>query len=321
MDISSLQSALLWGLAVFIIIIIPAVLWLVPPPFFSDATVKIQRGESVSEVAEALSSAGVIYSPELISIPLRVSGRTIAAGTYSFDKRVSAVNVVSRLVSGGFGVPQAEVVIPEGFTNKQIANRLVEILDPETFSREVFLAEAADDEGYLYPDSYYLHSDATEKEVIAIMRRNFESQLRSIRLEIERFGRPLDEVVKMASLIEREAANYQVRRRIAGVLWSRFDNGMLLQVDAVFVSLLGKSTYELTREDLATDSPYNLYVNTGLPPTAIANPGIESIKATVNPIRSTDIFYLSDRDGNFYFGETLEEHNYNKQNFLDAGGQ
>jgi len=151
------------------------------------------------------------------------------------------------------------------------------------------------------------------------MRRNFYEQIKTIETEILSFEHPLEDIVKMASLIEREAANYEDRRRIAGVLWNRIDIGMPLQVDAVFAPLLGKSTYDLTREDLATDSLYNLHINTGLTPTPIANPGLEAIKATINPINTEDIFYLSDRAGNFYFAETLDQHNYNRDNFLNAG--
>ncbi|MEX2368956.1 MAG: endolytic transglycosylase MltG [Candidatus Paceibacterota bacterium] len=319
MHISSLQSVLLGGLLGFIFLIIPAVMWLVPPPFFSASTVEVPRGASITEVAQSLAAEGVIYSPELIIIPFRISSSSIAAGMYSFNDRLSAAQVVRRLRAGAFGIPQAEVVIPEGFTNEQIANRLVEVLGEANFSRSKFLDTAAQVEGYLYPDTYHLHPDATAKEVIQIMRSNFYQQIQVLELEIKSFGRPLEDVIKMASLIEREAANYDDRRRIAGVLWNRIDIGMPLQVDAVFAPLLGKSTYDLTREDLAIDSPYNLHVNTGLTPTPIANPGLEAIKATIDPIKTEDIFYLSDRAGNFYFAETLDQHNYNRENFLNAG--
>lgn len=315
----SLQSVLLWGLGLFVFIIIPVVMWLVPPPFFRSTTIEVPRGSSISEVAQELADAGVIYSPELVIIPFRVLSSTLAAGTYSFNDSVSAARVVQRLRSGEFGIPQAVAVIPEGFTNEQIANRLIEVLPEETFSREEFLNKAAQDEGYLYPDTYHLHPDAKAEEVIRIMKRNFYEQVRTIEAEIEAFGRPLSDVVKMASLIEREASRYEDRRQIAGVLWNRYDIEMPLQVDAVFAPLLGKSTYDLTKEDLATDSPYNLYVHTGLPPTPIANPGLDAIRATIDPIATTNIFYLSDRAGNFYFAETLEQHNYNRRNFLNAG--
>lgn len=315
MQITNAQSTTLWAITAIMVIGIPILLWLVPPPFFSSKQVHINRGASVQQAAENLTEAGVIYTPELLTIPMRLSDQRVVAGTYQFDEGESATTVIRRLSSGVYGVQQKQVVIPEGFTNEQIANRLASQLEGE-FSRSVFLKISKGEEGYLYPDTYQFHSNVAEKEIVSILRSNFSDKIARIQEDIKASRWTLDQVIKMASLIEREAADYRMRRRIAGVLWSRYERGMPLQVDAVFAPLLGKSTYELTRSDLRTDSPYNLYVNQGLPPTPIANPGLEAIKATIDPIKSDDLYYLSDANGEFHFAETLAEHNENKRRYL-----
>lgn len=314
----TLQSTLLWSAAAFIVVVVPLILWLVPPPFFSATTVEVRRGATISEVAQKISDAGVVYTPELITISLLIKGDNVTAGAYKFNSPVNAITVADRLAAGDFQMPQAKVVIPEGFTNEQIAERLRSELDEESFSAGGFLDQARDKQGYLYPDTYRLHTDATAEEVISLMEENFYEQISSLEEEINNFDHSLSGVVKVASLIELEAADYEIRRRISGVLWKRLAEGMPLQVDAVFVSILGKNTYELTHDDLRTESPYNLYRNTGLPPTPIANPGIDSIRAAVNPITSDDLYYLSDRDKNFYFTSTLSEHNQNKRKYLQT---
>lgn len=318
MQRNKLQSTLLWSVAGLLFVGVPVILWLVPPPLFSSATVSIPRGTSVSEAAEIVTDAGIVFTPELVIVPLRASGSDVVAGTYAFNEAVNASTVVSRLTSGDFQVPQGRVVIPEGFTNEQIADRLEENLDSETFSRQEFIEKAYQQQGFLYPDTYDFHTNATAEEVISVMRSNFDFKIESLQSDIQDFSYTLDDIVNMAALVELEAADYEIRRRIAGVLWKRLDINMPLQVDAVFVPLIGRNTYELTRDDLRTDSPYNLYTNTGLPPRPIANPSIKAIEATIHPIITDDLYYLSDRDRGFYFAETLSEHAQNRRDYLET---
>jgi UPF0755 protein len=132
------------------------------------------------------------------------------------------------------------------------------------------------------------------------------------------FGRPIKDIIKMASIVEEEARTEETRETIAGILWKRLDEGMPLQVDSAFAFVNGKkdSRY-ISTEDLAIDSPYNTYVHKGLPPTAISNPGLDSIKATVHPIKTKYYFYLSDDQGNMHYGATLDQHIENKQKYLN----
>lgn len=304
-----------------IAISIPLALWFVPPPLFTGATVEIPRGSSIQSAADRLAKAGVVYGPRLVSIPLRLKGEDITAGTYKFDKPENALTVTRRLSNGKFGMPPQTVLVPEGFTNTQIANRLEKKLSETSFSRAQFLRQAAPLEGYLFPDTYQFLPNTSSHEVIKRMKQNFTKSITTLQSQINSFDHSLDEIITMASLVEREAADYETRRRIAGVLWRRLEQRMHLQVDAVFPYILGKNTYELTHEDLNVDSSYNLYKYKGLPPGPIANPGLSAIRATVNPIESETMYYLSDRNDNFYFAETLEEHNRNKRQYLDRAAE
>ena len=134
---------------------------------------------------------------------------------------------------------------------------------------------------------------------------------------IKKSGRTQDEILTMASILEKEASKIKDRQQIAGVLWHRIDVGMPLQVDAVFPYIIGKNTFELTREDLAVDSPYNTYKYKGLPPGPIGNPGLDSILAAATPIKSKYVFFLSDKQGNFHYAVTYAQHLVNKAKYLD----
>ena len=120
----------------------------------------------------------------------------------------------------------------------------------------------------------------------------------------------------MASILEEEARSFEDKQIVAGILWKRLDNDMALQVDAPFVYLLGKGSADLTLDDLKTDSPYNTYLYRGLTPTPISNPGLESLRAAVEPIASEHLFYLSDADGVMHYAEDFEQHKRNKELYL-----
>ena len=122
----------------------------------------------------------------------------------------------------------------------------------------------------------------------------------------------------MASILEKEAQNFENMRAVASILWKRLAIGMPLQVDATLQYAIGKNTYELTTKDLATTSPYNTYTNRDLPPTPIANPGIDSIRAAIDIKPTKYLYYLTDKKGNFYFAETHEKHVLNKQKYLNS---
>ena len=125
-----------------------------------------------------------------------------------------------------------------------------------------------------------------------------------------------EEVIVLASILEREARSEESMRMVAGILLKRMEIDMPLQVDAPFEYFISKSSAFLTYSDLALESPYNTYLNTGLPPTPIANPGLKSIRAVLNPIESDYLFYLTAPGGEFHYSRTYEEHKYKKDLYL-----
>ncbi len=120
----------------------------------------------------------------------------------------------------------------------------------------------------------------------------------------------------MASILEDEANTLEDKRIIAGILWKRLKLKMPLQVDSTLRYTTGKSSGELTKADLSANNPYNTYVNKGLPPTPISNPGLDSIRAAITPTNTSYLYFLSDKNGNMHYAETFEEHKQNRINYL-----
>ncbi len=171
-------------------------------------------------------------------------------------------------------------------------------------------------EGYLFPDTYFFLINDTPEKVVAKMNENLKNKTADLEDAIAKSKRSFHQILTMASLIEKEAANPEDRRIISGVLWKRFDQKMPLQVDAAFVYALGKNTYELTTADLKIDSPYNTYIHRGLPPTPIDNPGLDAIQAAIFPEKTPYWYYLSDKSGNIYYSKTFAEHVQKKNQYL-----
>lgn len=279
-------------------------------------TIKIAKGDTVSEVSETLGEARLIGMETLFKLLVRLrSPRAgVIAGDYFFSGRENLWQVVRRLVHGDFGLQYKKVTIPEGATAYEVGlliARAVPAFDRKTFNK---LAEA--DEGYLFPDTYFFSPAVTPAEAYATLRGNFETKTRGLAPLLVRSGHTLGEIVTMASLLEEEAKDFEQRRMISGILWRRIEEKMPLQVDAVFPYIIGKNTFQLTRADLATDSPYNTYKYAGLPPGPISNPGLEAIEAALEPIESDYLFYLSDLDGEMHYAVNFDEHVANKRKYL-----
>ena len=133
------------------------------------------------------------------------------------------------------------------------------------FNSEKFLKLAVPVEGYLFPDTYFFLPNITPEQIIDAMKNNFIKKVGDIYSKIERSDKSLEEIIIMASILEEEARIFETKKIISGILWQRIKIGMPLQVDAVFPYIIGKNTYELTKEDLSIDSPYNTYKYKGLP--------------------------------------------------------
>jgi len=245
-----------------------------------------------------------------------LGGRTgVKTGPYAFDKPQSSLKVAFRTVNGILGLTLIKVTIIEGSATPSIAKLLGNAI-PD-FDSAAFLLLAKPHEGYLFPDTYYFTAADTATTVMKDMTDNFSQKEKSISAQFSFFRHSESDVIKMASIIEKEATSSVDRRIIAGILWKRLESGMPLQVDPPFYYILNKTSGQLTLDDLKTISPYNLYINKGLPPTPIDNPGLSAITDALNPTSTKFWYYLSDNNGVMHYTTTYDQHLANKAKYLN----
>lgn len=288
-----------------------------PPENFPIGTlVAIPEGASFSETMLSLEQKGVVRSALALKIIVALSGhaRTVHAGDYIFKEPKSIFSIARAISVGAYGLEPLRIRVPEGATTYEMAALFEKRL--ERFDPARFLAAAQPQEGFLFPDTYFFLPNANDTLVYETLRQNFDTQITSIEPQIASSTHSLLDIVIMASLLEREARNMKDRRMIAGVLWNRLDRGMLLQVDAAFLYTLGKGTFDLTKADLQSDSPYNTYKYKGLPPGAIGSPSLDSLLAAAAPTKNSYLYYLADNSGVTHFSKTYEEHLRKKRLYL-----
>lgn len=295
-----------------------AIYFLLSPPgdFKTSSFFVIEEGLTFDQVATALKDEGYVRSKIALKIIHRaifLQGNGAVAGKYFFEKPLSTFQIAQMIDSGDYNTDLIRVTIPEGLNKYETAEIFSEKL-PESFDPDTFIKLAS--EGYMFPDTYFLSAKTNTLEVIEMMRKNFDSQIQNLLPEIEKTGRSLEDTLIMASIVETEARKFETRRIVADILWKRFDDGMPLQVDVTFKYINGKTTFDLTKEDLDTDSPYNTYKYAGLPPTPIANPGLDSIRATINPEPTDYYYFLTGQDGVMYYASNFEGHKRNRELYL-----
>jgi UPF0755 protein len=286
------------------------------PLSFSPVLVSVPDGASFSEIAATVKADHVVTSTTLLRIFVMLQGgtRTIPAGDYLFEKPEGTARVAWRLTHGAHGLQSIRVVVPEGVTVLQMSDILSQRLP--NFDTEQFLRLASGKEGYLFPDTYFFMVNATPETVIETLSQQFDTVMSSLEVEVASSTRSVPDIVTMASILEEEAKTPEDKHIVAGILWKRIDIGMALQVDATFAYTLGKTSHELTSDDLTTDSPYNTYTRVGLPPTPISNPGRESLEAALNPEKTDYFYYLTGKDGAMHYAKDFEEHKRNKELYL-----
>lgn len=279
----------------------------------------IAKGSSASAIGNKLKKANFIKSSLAFKIYIQVTGRAgkIQAGEYRLSPHYSLFKVAGELLKGPLGV---WVTIPEGFRREEIAQRFAESLekdDPATFVKE-FLQASAGLEGYLFPDTYIFLKNISANVIVQKMETTFAKKVG------EQIGK---EQLIVASLVERETKTEAERPVVAGIIYKRLKNNWPLQIDASvqYAAAGTKCTVqsteckwwgELTKEDLMIKSPYNTYQYPGLPPAPIANPGLSSLEAAINPKDSDYWFYLHDQNGKIHYAETVDKHNENIRRYL-----
>lgn len=310
------KPVLVLPIIVVAVVLLVIIFSMTPPDDLENPKIiKVEKGESVRSISSDLKRNGIIRSKTIFNLYIQLSKKsTISSGDYLFESPENVLSVANRMKNSDFRLPIFLITITEGQTNAEVADLLSKKL--LNFSKEDFLIKANSLEGYLFPDTYKLFSNATEEEIISLLEANFKKKIDSIKQTIDSSKYSIDQIVTMASIIEAESTA-DGRQEVSNILWRRFEIGMALQVDAPFVYAIGKGTADLTTSDLKSDSPYNTYTRVGLTPTPIGNPGLDSIIAAAKPQPTQNLYFLTGRDGKMYYAKSFEEHKQNRALYLD----
>ncbi len=304
------NSAFLVG--VLLIASLAYALAVAPPLYYPEGeSIHISSGSTVENAAVVLQQRGALHSILAFKIAVLVSGNHgVQAGTYALQSPENVFQLAYRLQFGVTGLQPIRVTIPEGSTSWDIAELLSSAVGD--FEVEHFLEMAKEREGYLFPDTYYFLPGTPPDVVIATMEAAYEKNVAPLRVRFAAAGKSEHEILTMASLLQKEARQFETMQLVSGILWARIERGMPLQVDAVFGYIYQRDTFSPLFSDLEVDSPYNTYKYKGLPPGPIANPGIDAIQAALEPTRSPYLFYLTGADGTMHYARTFEEHKANR---------
>jgi UPF0755 protein len=288
-------------------------------PYGASTRVIIPRGASFAEAADSLSRANLVGWRKMFRLYARVTGgdRHIKPGTYLLRHGTPWKDIISAL-HGGHGLVNT-ITIPEGYTISQITPLLARTLKVPVESVQAAVRDTAllarldvpnpTLEGYLFPDTYAFPLGTTASQAVREMVYDFERRwkpdwdAKAADLKINR-----NDLVTMASIVEREARVPEERPVIAAVYYNRLRKGMLLQADPTVQYALGHHVGRVLYKDLAVASPYNTYIHKGLPPGPVASPGVASLAAAANPANVPYLYFVASRDGHHEFRMTLQEH-------------
>lgn len=286
---------------------------------------EIKKGEGNAEIASRLQQQGIVSGKVYFYYYLRTRGLSnkILPGNYqlSGDLTIPEVAIILTEQKNEF----TKVTFPEGWTVQQMANRLTANGLPgedflqvaknppaELVAKFDFLATLPKEtslEGFLFPDTYFFSKEATGNGIVQKMLDNFGVKVSS---KIPA-GTKISELITLASIIEGEVRSEADKKMVSGIFWNRLENSQRLQSCATIAYVLGERKKQYSFEDTRVVSPYNTYLNAGLPPGPISNPGLVSVEAAMNPAETTFNYFLSDPEtGQTIFSKTIEEHNANK---------
>ncbi len=272
----------------------------------------VAKGQGVREIAKNLKNEGLIRDQIVFFLYTRFNGidKKIQAGDFRLNPSMKAADIAEGLTRGTLDI---WVTIPEGLRAEEIADLLKEKMPSYDESWRENLRQ---NEGYLFPDTYLIPREADANMITSLLKTTFENRYKT--LDISKTTLSKNQIVIIASLIEREAKHDEDRKLVASVILNRFNIGMKLDIDATIQYALGYQKDEkrwwkkgLTADNIKLNSAYNTYRVAGLPPTPISNPGLASLEAAVNPSDTNYLYYISDSKGINHYAETLEEHNAN----------
>lgn len=317
--------------AVFLLFVLPIFTYLYynlaldrPAQNDREKVFKIDRGEGVSAISSRLYAENLINSRALFDTYIVISGQQadLQAGVYTITAGYSVRQLVELFSRG---TNDLRVTFLEGWRVEEIAQAAEDKF--EQIDYEDFVKRAKVDEGRLFPDTYEFNMESDEGTIIEAMKANFVTRTETV-LTLEalaKAGLSADQVVTIASIVEREVNTEADRKVVAGILLKRFREDRKLDADAtVQYAVAPRGTEDeriwwpknITGQDLASESPYNTRKVTGLPPTPICNPGLDAIKAVLDPTETDYYYYLTDSAGVTRYAATLEAHNQNIADYL-----
>ena len=288
-----------------------------------SAQIVVSEGEGISEAAAELENMGIVTHPLFFKLYAKLGGYdgSVQPGNLTIEDGMSYGDILKQLITPNRAA--TTVVIPEGYEVKQIAetlceagladwNRFYDALNNDTYDYRFLegLPQRENKlEGYLFPATYEISEGMTEHEIIDLMLRAFDNQFKDEYYDrAAQMNMTSDQIVTMASIIERETDSDTERAKVAGVFYNRINSGMKLQSCATVQYVLGERKPVLSIADTQTDSPYNTYIYPGLPVGPISNPGIACIEAALYPEETDAYYFVCGQDGQHIFSNTYEEH-------------
>lgn len=296
-----------------------------------EKEISIPKGTSTKGIAQLLEKQGIIKNSDVFYLYGKLSEKAqkIQAGNYLLSSSMSVPEIMDKLASGKAKIDTVRFTIPEGFELREIADKLSEqgIVDKDKFYKAVndtssykydFIKDIPNREnkleGYLFPDTYEIYKGATETEIVDKMLGRFNEVFNEkYRQRAKELNMSMDQVVILASVIEREAKLDSERKTISAVFQNRLKIGMNLQSCATVQYILKERKPVLSYKDTEINSPYNTYKYAGLPKGPIASPGAKSIEAALYPDNVDYLYFFAKADGSSVFSRTYQEH-LNAQN-------
>jgi UPF0755 protein len=331
------KSFFLKGFIFLIIIVLAGAFYFHRQVYFSHGTgdiaqnFEIKSGERTKDISKHLEESGFVKSDIYFNYYIWKTGDKgkIQAGKYELRGSMTIPEIVQVLSVGEVVSSEVRVTFPEGTNMKDMA----EILKQKGFDSDSFLNVAQSGtgaktdyqflsdrpgkdslEGFLFPDTYIFFRDASAANIVSRMLLNFDEKLTSeMRSDLQKNGHSVYEIVTMASILEKEVKTPEDMKIASGIFWDRIEAGMPLQSCATIAYVLGKEKKQYSFDDTRTPSPYNTYLNKGLPPGPIDNPGMKALRAAIYPAKTDYTYFLTDAEtGKTIFSKTIEEHNANK---------
>ena len=323
------NGLMITGLVVFLLFLFLADTLLHSKNMFvvAPVQVKIPENSTAKEIAQILFLEGVTDKPGsfIISAKMLNLSSRLKSGNYYFSPSMTNYSILTRLSEGRSSLGQVRLTVPEGSSvyriTKNLAAQNVRLdrsfneaalygISPALTARYPFLKSSPIKslEGYLFPDTYYIAAQMKAQDIIDMMLNRFEEVVVPVWRSSRTKKYSLHQILTLASIVEKEAETDSERPIIASVFYNRLESGMALRADPTVKYAIPNPTKKVTYSDLKYPSPYNTYLNKGLPPGPICNPGLKSILAAIHPAKTDYIYFVSNGDGTHTFSVNWEGH-------------